>query len=186
MEESQDTGGGDFYDRVYAAPRPELFFKSTAHRTVGHGQAVRIRKDSAWNVPEPELTLVMNSRARLVGFTAGNDMSSRDIEGDNPLYLPQAKVYNQCCGLGPWIDRGFDRGFGCRFGRGSVRACIGRCSDGWRRHSHGGRRAGSARPRRRARLGRGGLGHGVDATRRTGGQDYARVSAAFAVPRCGS
>ena len=101
MEESE--GAASCYDRVYVSPRPELFFKATPHRVAGHGQPLRIRADSAWNVPEPELTLVMNSRARLVGFTAGNDMSSRDIEGDNPLYLPQAKVYNQCCGLGPWI-----------------------------------------------------------------------------------
>ena len=103
MEESQDTGGGDFYDRVYAAPRPELFFKSTAHRTVGHGQAVRIRKDSAWNVPEPELTLAISSSGRIFGYTIGNDMSSRDIEGENPLYLPQAKVYDGSCALGPRI-----------------------------------------------------------------------------------
>lgn len=101
MEESATAAS--CYDRVYASPRPELFFKASPHRVAGHGQSLRIRKDSAWNVPEPELTLVLNSRAQLVGFTIGNDMSSRDIEGDNPLYLPQAKVYNQCCGLGPWI-----------------------------------------------------------------------------------
>ena len=101
MEESE--AAASCYDRVYASPRPELFFKATPHRVAGHGQPLRIRADSAWNVPEPELTLVMNSSGRLVGFTIGNDMSSRDIEGDNPLYLPQAKVYNQCCGLGPWI-----------------------------------------------------------------------------------
>ena len=101
MEES--AAAASCYDRVYASPRPELFFKATPHRVAGHGQPLRIRADSAWNVPEPELTLVMNSSGRLVGFTIGNDMSSRDIEGDNPLYLPQAKVYNQCCGLGPWI-----------------------------------------------------------------------------------
>jgi 2-dehydro-3-deoxy-D-arabinonate dehydratase len=101
MEES--AAAADCYDRVYASPRPELFFKATAHRVAGHGQPLRIRSDSSWNVPEPELTLVMNSQMHLVGYTIGNDMSSRDIEGDNPLYLPQAKVYNACCGLGPWI-----------------------------------------------------------------------------------
>ncbi len=101
MEESQ--GAARFYDLVYEAPRPELFFKANPHRVVGPHQPVRIRKDSKWNVPEPELTLVLNSHQKLVGYTIGNDMSSRDIEGDNPLYLPQAKVYNQCCGLGPWI-----------------------------------------------------------------------------------
>jgi 2-dehydro-3-deoxy-D-arabinonate dehydratase len=101
MEES--AAAADCYDRVYASPRPELFFKATPHRVAGPGQPLRIRTDSHWNVPEPELTLVLSSQAQLVGFTVGNDMSSRDIEGDNPLYLPQAKVYNQCCGLGPWI-----------------------------------------------------------------------------------
>jgi len=101
MEESE--GAAVFYDKVYGADRPELFFKATPHRVVGPGQAVRIRKDAKWNVPEPELALVVNSRLKLVGFTIGNDMSSRDIEGENPLYLPQAKVYDACCGLGPWI-----------------------------------------------------------------------------------
>jgi 2-dehydro-3-deoxy-D-arabinonate dehydratase len=101
MEESQ--GAARFYDLVYEADRPELFFKANPHRVAGHGQPLRIRADATWNVPEPELTLVLNSRTQLVGFTIGNDMSSRDIEGENPLYLPQAKVYNQCCGLGPWI-----------------------------------------------------------------------------------
>lgn len=101
MEESE--AAASCYDRVYESARPELFFKATPHRVAGHGQPVRIRKDSAWNVPEPELALVMNSRLELVGFTIGNDMSSRDIEGENPLYLPQAKVYDQCCALGPWI-----------------------------------------------------------------------------------
>ena len=101
MEESQSSGGGDFYDRVYAAQRPELFFKSTPHRVAGPGQLVRIRRDSNWNVPEPELALVVTSSARIVGFTIGNDMSSRDIEGENPLYLPQAKVYDHSCALGP-------------------------------------------------------------------------------------
>jgi 2-dehydro-3-deoxy-D-arabinonate dehydratase len=101
MEESETAAS--CYDRVYVSPRPELFFKATPHRVAGPGQPLRIRVDSEWNVPEPELTLVMNSRIELVGFTVGNDMSSRDIEGDNPLYLPQAKLYNQCCGLGPCI-----------------------------------------------------------------------------------
>src|SRR5947209_9250646 len=103
MEESKDVGGGDFYDRVYTASRPELFFKSTASRTVGTGGKVRIRKDASWSVPEPELTLVINPRGKLVGYTIGNDMSSRDIEGENPLYLPQAKVYDGSCALGPGI-----------------------------------------------------------------------------------
>jgi len=101
MEESE--AAASCYDRVYASPRPELFLKATPNRVAGPGQPVRIRVDAEWNVPEPELTLVINSRKQLVGYTVGNDMSSRDIEGENPLYLPQAKVYNQCCGLGPWI-----------------------------------------------------------------------------------
>ncbi len=101
MEESQ--GAASFYDKVYVAPRPELFMKATPHRVVGPGQPVRIRYDAKWNVPEPELALVINSRQKLVGFTIGNDMSSRDIEGENPLYLPQAKVYNGCCALGPCV-----------------------------------------------------------------------------------
>lgn len=103
MEESKDAGGGTFYDRVYAAERPEIFFKATPHRVVGHGGAVRLRKDSQWNVPEPEVTLAINRNGRIFGYTVGNDMSSRDIEGENPLYLPQAKVYSACCGLGPGI-----------------------------------------------------------------------------------
>lgn len=101
MEESESAA--DCYDRVYRSPRPELFFKASPHRVSGPNEPLRIRYDSQWNVPEPELTLVLNSRLELVGFTIGNDMSSRDIEGDNPLYLPQAKVYDQCCGLGPCI-----------------------------------------------------------------------------------
>lgn len=101
MEESETAAS--CYDRVYRSPRPELFFKATPHRVSGTGQPLRIRKDATWNVPEPELTLVISPAQKLVGFTIGNDMSSRDIEGDNPLYLPQAKCYNQCCGLGPWI-----------------------------------------------------------------------------------
>jgi 2-dehydro-3-deoxy-D-arabinonate dehydratase len=103
MEESKDAGGGNFYDRVYSAERPELFFKSTASRTVGSGGKVRIRGDAHWSVPEPELTLVVSPGGRIVGYTIGNDMSSRDIEGENPLYLPQAKVYNGSCALGPGI-----------------------------------------------------------------------------------
>jgi len=102
MEESEHAASA--YDRVYASPRPELFFKATPHRVVGPLAPVRIRQDSKWNVPEPELALVLNSHQRLVGFTIGNDMSSRDIEGENPLYLPQAKVYNGCCALGPCIS----------------------------------------------------------------------------------
>ena len=101
MEESE--GAARFYDLVYEAPRPELFFKANPHRVSGPHQPVRIRQDAKWNVPEPELTLVLNSRKELVGYTIGNDMSSRDIEGENPLYLPQAKVYDGCCALGPVI-----------------------------------------------------------------------------------
>ncbi len=101
MEESD--AAASCYDRVYVSDRPELFFKATPHRVSGPGEPLRIRRDSQWNVPEPELTLVVNSYMKLVGFTIGNDMSSRDIEGDNPLYLPQAKVYNHCCGLGPCV-----------------------------------------------------------------------------------
>jgi 2-dehydro-3-deoxy-D-arabinonate dehydratase len=103
MEESSSAGGGDFYDRVYAAARPELFFKASPARAVGHRQPVRIRGDSRWNVPEPELTVCVNAAGRIFGYTIGNDMSSRDIEGENPLYLPQAKVYDGCCALGPCI-----------------------------------------------------------------------------------
>lgn len=103
IEESKDAGGGDFYDRVYAAERPELFFKATARRVVGPGQPVRIRSDAKWSVPEPELTLLANPRGEIIGFTIGNDMSSRDIEGENPLYLPQAKVYDGSCALGPCV-----------------------------------------------------------------------------------
>jgi 2-dehydro-3-deoxy-D-arabinonate dehydratase len=103
MEEAKPAGGEDFYARVYEAERPELFMKATPHRVVGTGQGVRIRADSHWNVPEPELTLAINTEGRIFGVTIGNDMSSRDIEGENPLYLPQAKVYDQCCALGPCI-----------------------------------------------------------------------------------
>jgi 2-dehydro-3-deoxy-D-arabinonate dehydratase len=100
QEESRRAGGGDFYARVYDAERPELFFKATAHRTVGPGGVVRVRRDSSWNVPEPELTLAVTSSGRIIGYTIGNDMSSRSIEGENPLYLPQAKTYDGCCAIG--------------------------------------------------------------------------------------
>jgi 2-dehydro-3-deoxy-D-arabinonate dehydratase len=103
MEEAENAGGSDFYDRVYSAQRPELFFKSTASRTVGPGGKVRIRHDAKWSVPEPELTLAISAAGNIVGYTIGNDMSSRDIEGENPLYLPQAKVYDGSCALGPGI-----------------------------------------------------------------------------------
>jgi 2-dehydro-3-deoxy-D-arabinonate dehydratase len=103
MEEAKAGGGGDFYDRVYTAPRPELFFKATARRVVGPGQPVRVRSDSRWSVPEPELALVINARGGIIGYTIGNDMSARDIEGENPLYLPQAKVYAESCALGPCV-----------------------------------------------------------------------------------
>ncbi|MDO8538815.1 MAG: fumarylacetoacetate hydrolase family protein [Opitutaceae bacterium] len=101
MEEAKVAGGGTFYDRVYEAERPELFFKATPHRVAPPGSGVRIRGDSKWNVPEPELTLAINAHGRIFGFTIGNDMSSRDIEGENPLYLPQAKVYDRSAALGP-------------------------------------------------------------------------------------
>lgn len=103
MEESEASGGATFYDKVYDAERPELFFKGTGHRAVGTGGRVNIRKDSTWDVPEPELTLVISPSGKLIGYTVGNDMSSRSIEGENPLYLPQAKVYDRCAGLGPGI-----------------------------------------------------------------------------------
>ncbi len=101
MEESED--GGDVYDRVYDAERPELFFKATPARTVGPGEVLHIRRDSTWDVPEPELTLMINKFGQIQGYTIGNDMSSRSIEGQNPLYLPQAKTYEKCAGLGPCI-----------------------------------------------------------------------------------
>jgi len=103
MEEAKDAGGGDFYAKVYEAERPELFFKAPAYRVVGHGKQVRIRKDSKWNVPEPELTLFICSEGTIEGYTIGNDMSSRDIEGENPLYLPQAKSYDASAALGPCL-----------------------------------------------------------------------------------
>jgi 2-dehydro-3-deoxy-D-arabinonate dehydratase len=94
------------YDKVYAAERPELFFKSIAEKVVATGEPVGIRRDARWNVPEPELALVLNSRGKIAGYTIGNDMSSRDIEGENLLYLPQAKIYDRSCALGPWIQLG--------------------------------------------------------------------------------
>jgi 2-dehydro-3-deoxy-D-arabinonate dehydratase len=103
MEESQDAGGADFYDKVYNADRPELFFKATASRVSAPGTAVNIRKDSTWDVPEPELTLVISPSGKIQGYTCGNDMSSRSIEGENPLYLPQAKVYAGCASIGPCL-----------------------------------------------------------------------------------
>jgi 2-dehydro-3-deoxy-D-arabinonate dehydratase len=103
MEEAENAGGGDFYDKVYSAERPELFPKALAHRVAGHRQGVRIRADSKWNVPEPELTLMVSPGGSINGYTVGNDLSSRDIEGENPLYLPQAKVYDMSCALGPGV-----------------------------------------------------------------------------------
>jgi 2-dehydro-3-deoxy-D-arabinonate dehydratase len=103
QEESEKAGGGDFYARVYQAERPELFFKAGRQRTVGSGGTVRIREDSTWDVPEPELTLFITSEGNIAGYTIGNDMSSRSIEGENPLYLPQAKTYDGCASIGPCI-----------------------------------------------------------------------------------
>ncbi len=103
QEESKTSGGGDFYARVYEADRPEVFFKALPHRIVGHGGKVRIRKDSTWDVPEPELTLMVTSSGKIIGYTIGNDMSSRSIEGENPLYLPQAKTYDGCAAIGPCL-----------------------------------------------------------------------------------
>ena len=103
MEESKTAGGGDFYDRVYHADRPELFLKATPHRIVGPGDALHARSDSRWIVPEPELVLVVTRTGRIIGYTIGNDLSCRDIEGENPLYLPQAKTFDRCAALGPAI-----------------------------------------------------------------------------------
>lgn len=103
QEESKNTGGSEFYARVYEADRPEIFFKATAYRTVGPGEKVTIRKDSTWDVPEPELTLAVTSSGKIIGYTVGNDMSSRSIEGENPLYLPQAKTYDGSAAIGPCI-----------------------------------------------------------------------------------
>jgi 2-dehydro-3-deoxy-D-arabinonate dehydratase len=101
--ERESAGAARFYDRVYSAPRPELFFKASADRVIGTGGTVHIRRDSRWTVPEPELALILSPRLRIVGYTIGNDMSARDIEGENPLYLPQAKIYDRSCALGPVI-----------------------------------------------------------------------------------
>jgi 2-dehydro-3-deoxy-D-arabinonate dehydratase len=103
IEEAQDAGGGTFYDRVYNASRPELFFKASAFRVRAHEETIRIRQDSTWSVPEPELALYINARGRIIGYTIANDVSSRDIEGENPLYLPQAKIYDGSCALGPAV-----------------------------------------------------------------------------------
>jgi len=103
MEESKESGGATFYDKVYDAERPELFFKSNAARVVGPNGKVRIRKDSTWDVPEPELVLVITSTGKVIGYSIGNDMSSRSIEGENPLYLPQAKMYDGCAAIGPCV-----------------------------------------------------------------------------------
>jgi 2-dehydro-3-deoxy-D-arabinonate dehydratase len=103
QEESKAAGGADFYSKIYEAERPECFFKSTPHRVVGNNGLVRIRKDSTWDVPEPELTLVVTSSGKIIGYTIGNDMSSRSIEGENPLYLPQAKTYDGCAAVGPCV-----------------------------------------------------------------------------------
>src|SRR5436190_14281080 len=104
MEESDFSATA--YDKVYDAPRPELFFKSMPEKVVGPGDSVGIRSDAKWSVPEPELAFVLNSRGHIVGYTIGNDMSSRDIEGENLLYLPQAKIYNRSCAIGPFITVG--------------------------------------------------------------------------------
>lgn len=103
QEESKNAGGSDFYARVYEAERPEIFFKASAYRTVGPGEKVTIRKDSTWDVPEPELTLLVTSSGKIIGYTIGNDMSSRSIEGENPMYLPQAKIYDGSASVGPCI-----------------------------------------------------------------------------------
>jgi 2-dehydro-3-deoxy-D-arabinonate dehydratase len=101
--ERESAGAARFYDLVYTAPRPELFFKATPRRVVGPGEEVRIRRDSHWSVPEPEVALMISPDLRVVGYTIGNDMSSRDIEGENPLYLPQAKIYTGACAIGPMV-----------------------------------------------------------------------------------
>ncbi len=103
MEESAESGAADLYDKVYAAERPELFFKSLPHRVAGHNQQVYIRRDSSWSVPEPEMTLFINSIGEIQAYTVGNDMSSRSIEGENALYLPQAKIYERSAALGPCL-----------------------------------------------------------------------------------
>jgi 2-dehydro-3-deoxy-D-arabinonate dehydratase len=106
MEESEFSATA--YDKVYDAPRPELFFKALPHKVVGPDDTVGIRCDASWSVPEPELAFILNSRGEIAGYTIGNDMSSRDIEGENLLYLPQAKIYNRSCALGPFVTIGVD------------------------------------------------------------------------------
>ncbi len=101
--EEESAGAAQFYDKVYTADRPELFLKATPDRVVGPGGPIRVRRDSKWSVPEPELTLVVSPDLRIVGYTAGNDVSARDIEGENPLYLPQAKIYHGSCAVGPVV-----------------------------------------------------------------------------------
>jgi 2-dehydro-3-deoxy-D-arabinonate dehydratase len=103
MSESKGAGGSSFYDHIYRAHRPELFFKATPHRVVGHGATMHLRRDSRWIVPEPELTLAVNARGRVIGYAIGNDLSCRDLEGENPLYLPQAKTFKACAAIGPGI-----------------------------------------------------------------------------------
>ncbi len=125
-----ESATGDIYEKVYEASRPELFFKAAGWRVVGPGAAIRVRSDSRWNVPEPELTLIINSRREIIGYTAGNDVSSRDIEGENPLYLPQAKVYNGSCALGPGIrlaaaDELSDAPIGLKLSRGDQVVFVG-------------------------------------------------------------
>jgi 2-dehydro-3-deoxy-D-arabinonate dehydratase len=107
MEEAEEAGGGNFYDRVYEAARPELFLKATPHRVVGTGHTMKLRSDSQWIVPEPELVLAINSHGEIFGYTVGNDLSCRDIEGENPLYLPQAKTFDRCAAVGPaiWVSK---------------------------------------------------------------------------------
>jgi 2-dehydro-3-deoxy-D-arabinonate dehydratase len=130
MDESRKSA--NIYDQVYDAERPELFFKATPSRVVGHGMPIRIRRDSTWNVPEPELVLVLSSRGEIVGTTIGNDMSSRSIEGDNPLYLPQAKIYDGACAVGPVIDiregETTSRSIGITIDRGGVTVFSGEIS----------------------------------------------------------
>ncbi len=131
MEESSEAS---IYDRVYEAERPEIFFKTNPHRVSGPGGPIRVRRDSAWNVPEPELALVLDSSLRLVGYTICNDMSSREIEGANPLYLPQAKIYSGCCALGPYIlladpeEENPEFKINCRIYRGSKQVYEGETS----------------------------------------------------------
>src|SRR5687767_13572869 len=123
MEESQSAASA--YDKVYEAERPELFFKSLGEKVVAPNDPVGIRKDAVWSVPEPELVLVFNSKGRIVACTIGNDMSSRDIEGANPLYLPQAKVYRQSCSIGPYLKMGSR--LRCRASSCRCRWCRRRC-----------------------------------------------------------